>query len=357
MNKFGKIFSFTSFGESHGKALGCVVDGVPAGLRIDESFMQNELDKRKPGQNKYSTSRNEEEKLEILSGVFEGFSTGTPICMIVFNTNQKSSDYDNVKDLFRPSHADFTYHKKYNIRDYRGGGRSSARETLARVLAGSIAKLILKQLNIEILSGVYSVAEIKAKKCDFEYAKQSEIYSLDNEVESLQKEKILQARKAHDSLGSSVKVVAKNVPAGLGEPIYYKLDGALADSFMGINGVKAVEIGEGIKMSKSYASKYNDEMNTHGFLTNFSGGVQGGISNGALIVATLYFKPTPSIFKPQKTIDLNNKEVICNLKGRHDPCIGIRGSIVASSMMAICLCDMLLLNLKSQMSNIKNFYI
>ncbi|NPA81278.1 MAG: chorismate synthase, partial [Epsilonproteobacteria bacterium] len=230
MNSFGKRFILTTFGESHGKAIGCVIDGVPAGLKIDEEFIQKELDRRKPGQNKFATARKEADKVEILSGVFEGVSTGTPIAMVIFNKDQKSKDYSNIKDIFRPGHADFTYWHKYGIRDYRGGGRSSARETAARVAAGAVAKLMLKELNIEIVSGVYKIGAIESKNFDFEYAKNSKIYALDKEMEEAQKEEILKAKESHDSIGGAVLVKVLNSPIGLGEPIYYKLDAVLAEA-------------------------------------------------------------------------------------------------------------------------------
>ncbi len=356
MNSFGKRFILTTFGESHGKAIGCVIDGVPAGLKIDEEFIQKELDRRKPGQNKFATARKEADKVEILSGVFEGVSTGTPIAMVIFNKDQKSKDYSNIKDIFRPGHADFTYWHKYGIRDYRGGGRSSARETAARVAAGAVAKLMLKELNIEIVSGVYKIGAIESKNFDFEYAKNSEIYALDKEMEEAQKEEILKAKESHDSIGGAVLVKVLNSPIGLGEPIYYKLDAVLAEAMMGINGVKAVEIGAGIKSVEMRGSEDNDEISKEGFLTNNSGGVLGGISNGDEIVIKVHFKPTPSIFQPQKTIDIYGNETTCELKGRHDPCIAIRGSIVAESMAALVMADMLLLNMGRRVEDLKKIY-
>ncbi len=356
MNSFGKRFIFTTFGESHGKAIGCVVDGVPSGIEIDENFIQQELDRRKPGQNAYATARNEADRVEILSGVFEGKSTGTPIAIIIFNTNQKSKDYSNIKDLFRPSHADFTYFHKYNIRDYRGGGRSSARETAARVAAGAIAKLMLKELNIKISSGIYSIGKIEAKEIDFEYAKKSEIYSLDKNLEKEQKEIVLKAKNSHDSVGGIALVKIQNAPIGLGEPIYYKIDALLADAMMSINAAKAVEIGEGMKLAADYGSLSNDRINKDGFLTNNSGGILGGITNGEDIDIKVYFKPTPSIFQKQTTIDIYGNETQCELKGRHDPCVAIRGSIVAESMAALVTADMLLLNAARTIENLKKTY-
>jgi chorismate synthase len=357
MNSFGKRFKFTTFGESHGKALGCIVDGVPAGLDIPLDFIQDEMDKRKPG-GKYATSRKESDTIEILSGVFEGKSTGTSIAILLFNENQKSRDYDNVKDLFRPGHADFTYFNKYGIRDYRGGGRSSARETSARVAAGAIAKLILKQVGVEIKSGVSSIGGINSTSdtYDYDFAQNSEIFALDQHKEVEWKEAIIKAKKSHDSIGGIVSIKATNVPAGLGEPVYYKLDSVLADAMMSINAVKALEIGDGFNSVNIRGSQNNDQIDKNGFKTNHSGGILGGISNGSDIQMKVYFKPTPSIFISQDTVDINNDELECKLKGRHDPCVATRGSVVASSMMAIVLADMLLLNMSSKIENIQKVY-
>ena len=280
MNTFGHRFRFTTFGESHGKALGCIVDGVPAGIKIDEKFIQSEMDRRKPGQNKFATQRKEGDVVEILSGVFEGITTGTSISMIIFNENQKSGDYSNIKDLFRPGHADFTYFNKYGIRDYRGGGRSSARETAARVAAGAIAKLLLKELNIDIKSGICEINGIQASNFDFENVKDSEIYALDKSVEEEQKNAILEARNSHNSVGGVALVNVKNCPIGLGEPLYFKLDSQIANAMMSINAVKAVEIGDGILASKVKGYDNNDQIRKTGFKTNHSGGILGGISNG-----------------------------------------------------------------------------
>ena len=356
MNTFGHRFRFTTFGESHGKALGCIVDGVPAGIKIDEEFIQNEMDRRKPGQNKYATSRKEGDVVEILSGVFEGYTTGTSISMIIFNENQKSSDYSNVKDLFRPGHADFTYFNKYGIRDYRGGGRSSARETAARVAAGAIAKLMLNELGINVQSGICEIDGIQANNYDFSKVSESEIFALDNEVEQAQKDAILKAKNSHNSVGGVALVNVKNAPIGLGEPLYFKLDSQIANAMMGINAVKAVEIGDGILASKVKGYDNNDQIRKTGFKTNHSGGILGGISNGDDINVKVYFKATPSIFIEQETIDTANNEVNCQLKGRHDPCVAVRGSVVAESMMALVLADMVLLNMSSKMENVKKVY-
>jgi len=356
VNSFGMKLRFSTFGESHGKAIGCLLDGVPAGLTIDEAYIQSELDRRKPGKSEFETARKEADIVEILSGVFEGKSTGTPIAMIIFNTNQKSKDYTSIKDVFRPGHADFTYFHKYGIRDYRGGGRSSARETAARVAAGAIAKLMLQELGISVKSGICEVAGIKAQEFDYNGAKSSIIYALDKNVEEAQKEAILKAKKDHDSVGGVSRVLIEGVPTGLGQPLYYKLDGVLADAMMGLNAVKAVEIGDGVLSSRSLGSANNDPIRSDGFETNHSGGILGGISNGDDIVLNVYFKPTPSIFKEQHTVTTTNEEVDFSLKGRHDPCVAIRGTVVCESMAALVIADMLLLNMGSHMQGVSKYY-
>ena len=356
MNSFGQKLKFSTFGESHGTAIGCLLDGVPAGLEIDENYIQNELDRRKPGKSEFETARKEADKVEILSGVFEGKSTGTPIAMIIYNTNQKSKDYSNIKDIFRPGHADFTYFHKYGLRDYRGGGRSSARETAARVAAGAIAKLMLDTLNISVESGISDIAGIKSDVCNYEYAKTSIIYSLDPSKEEEQKAIILKAKNNHDSVGGISRVLIKGAPIGLGQPLYYKLDAILADAMMGINAVKAVEIGDGILSTSLLGSENNDEIRNTGFTTNHSGGILGGISNGDNIVMNVYFKPTPSIFKEQQTVTTKDEEVDFSLKGRHDPCVAIRGTVVCEAMAALVIADMLLLNMGSTMDGFSRYY-
>ena len=357
MNTFGKKLTITTFGESHGTAIGCILDGVPAGLKIDEAFIQSELDRRKPGKSNLETGRKEDDKFEIFSGVFEGLSTGTPISLVIFNTNQKSNDYDNVKDIFRPGHSDFTYFHKYGIRDHRGGGRSSARETAARVAGGAIAKLMLKELNITIQSGLCEVDGIKGDIQNFEYAMTSKLNSLDPNKAKEQEDAILKAKNNHDSVGGVVLTVANGVPIGFGEPIYYKLDAILAEAMMSINASKAVEIGDGIISSHLKGSENNDDISSDGFKTNHAGGILGGISNGDTIVVKTYFKATPSIFKKQDTVNTNNDEVKCNLKGRHDPCVAIRGAVVCEAMMALTLADMALLNMGSKMDHLKSIYL
>ena len=347
---------FSTFGESHGTALGCLLDGVPAGLKIDEAYIQSELDRRKPGKSEFETARKEADSVEILSGVFEGLSTGTPIAMIIYNTNQKSKDYSNIKDVFRPGHADFTYFHKYGIRDYRGGGRSSARETAARVAAGAIAKLMLKELDITVLSGISEVAGIQSEVFDYESAKSSIIYALDASKEEAQKEAILKAKNKHDSVGGVSRVLIKGAPVGLGQPLYYKLDGVLADAMMGLNAVKAVEIGDGVLSSRTLGSQNNDQIRSDGFETNHSGGILGGISNGDDIIVNVYFKPTPSIFKTQHTVTTTNEEIDFSLKGRHDPCVAIRGTVVCEAMAALVIADMLLLNMGSNIEGFVKYY-
>ena len=356
MNSFGQKLRLSTFGESHGKAIGCLLDGVPAGLEIDEMFIQSELDRRKPGKSEFETARKEDDKVEILSGVFEGKSTGTPIAMVIYNTDQKSKDYSNIKDVFRPGHADFTYFHKYGLRDYRGGGRSSARETAARVAAGAIAKLMLRQLDIEVLSGICEIDGIKSELFDYEAAKKSIIYALDATKEDAQKEAVLRAKNAHDSVGGVSRVVVRGAPIGLGQPLYYKLDSVLADAMMGINAVKAVEIGDGILSASLKGSQNNDAIRAGGFVSNHAGGILGGMSNGEEIVMNVYFKPTPSIFQEQQTITSQNEEVDFSLKGRHDPCVAIRGTVVCEAMAALVIADMVLLNMGSKMDGVVKYY-
>lgn len=357
MNRFGERFTMTTFGESHGKAIGCILDGVPAGLEIDEAFIQSELDRRKPGQNEFATARKEADKVEILSGVFEGISTGTPITLVIYNTDQKSGDYSNVKDIFRPGHADFTYFHKYGLRDYRGGGRSSARETAARVAGGAVAKLMLRSLGIEFASGISAIHGIEAQNLDFTYPKNSPIYALDKNVEEAQKTAILEAKNAHDSVGGVATVKISNLPIGLGEGLYYKLDAVLAEAMMGINAVKAVEIGEGIHSAELLASQNNDPIIPNGFKSNHAGGILGGMSNGDDVLLRVHFKPTPSIFIDQESTNTANESVSVSLKGRHDPCVAVRGSVVAESMAALVIADMILLNMGSTMNGIKGYYL
>lgn len=360
MESSGILLQFSSFGESHGDGIGGILSGMPSGVVIDEVFLESEIARRKGG-NKFATPRKEEDQFKILSGVFEGVSTGAAIGFFIPNTNVRSKDYANIKDVFRPGHADFTYYHKYGYRDYRGGGRSSARESVARVLAGGLAKLLLKEFNIEILSGITRVGNIETNRSDFSHddfiqAKNSAIFALDSTKEEEQQEAILQAKAKGDSIGASTLLCVRNVPVGLGEPLYYKLDSVLAKDLMGLNAVKAVEIGNGIESAKLYGSQNNDYMDSTGFASNHSGGILGGISNGNDIIIKVHFKPTPSIFCKQKTIDINNNNLDIKLQGRHDPCVGIRGSVVCESIVALVIADMLLLNMSAKLDNLKKIY-
>lgn len=355
MNTFGNKLKLSTFGESHGVAIGGVVDGLPSGIRFDIDFIQNELDKRRPG-GKYATSRKESDKIEILSGIYDGFTTGCPVGFVIANTSQHSKDYDNIKDLFRPGHADYTYFAKFGIRDHRGGGRSSARESACRVAGGAFAALLLAEFGISVQSCVTQIGDIKAKEIDFDFANSSEIFWADQNNQDSAKELILNTKNANDSLGATVLTIIKGAPAGLGEVLYNKLDAALASAMMGINGVKGVEIGDGINVATMLGSQNNDFMDKNGFKSNHCGGILGGISNGNDIVIKSYFKPTPSIFKAQPTINLDGNEVICELRGRHDPCIGVRGSVVATAMARLVIADMLLLNASANLNNLKRIY-
>ncbi|NBX52629.1 MAG: chorismate synthase [Proteobacteria bacterium] len=349
MNRFGNIFSFTTFGESHGEAIGCVVDGCPSLLDLNENDIQKYLDKRRPGQSKFTTQRQEKDEVKILSGVFEGKTTGTPIALLIHNQDQKSHDYGDIKDKFRPSHADFTYFKKYGIRDYRGGGRSSARETAMRVGAGAVARKILEKSNIEIYGYITQIGEkkINPNNIDFNQIDQNDLFCPDkNSVDDFA-QYLLDIRKSGDSVGAIIEIVAKNVPAGLGEPIYDKLDARLANAMMSINAVKGVEIGFGMSSASLRGSQVADEMYKDGdlikFSSNNSGGVIGGISSGQDLIVRFAVKPTSSILIPRRTIDIhgNNCEIIT--KGRHDPCVGIRAVPVGEAMMACVLADFILL--------------
>ena len=339
-NSIGKLFTVTSFGESHGLAIGCIVDGCPPGLEISASDLQPDLDRRKPGQSRYTTQRKEDDEVKILSGVFEGRTTGAAIGMMIENKDQKSKDYSKIKDLFRPSHADYTYHQKYGERDYRGGGRSSARETAMRVAVGGIAKKYLKErLGIEIFGYVSQLGPIVAEHFDqaeiennpFFFPDAAKVPELETYMQALNKE--------GDSIGAKVTVVAKNMPVGLGEPIFDRLDAELAHGLMGINAVKGVELGAGFDVVAQKGTEHRDELSPDGFLSNNSGGVLGGISSGQDIVAHLALKPTSSIRIPGQSINTAGEPAEVITTGRHDPCVGIRAVPIAEAMVAITLMD------------------
>ena len=354
MNKFGEIFSFTTWGESHGEAIGCIVDGCPSLIDLQESDIQKYLNQRRPGQSKFTTQRQEKDEVKILSGVFEGKTTGTPISLIIHNQDQKSGDYSDIKDKFRPNHADYTYFKKYGIRDYRGGGRSSARETAMRVAAGAIARKIIQKENIQIHGYITQIGnkKIDHSRIDLNEISNNDFFCPDKKAAQEFADYLLEIRKQGDSVGAIIEVIAKNVPVGLGEPIYNKLDTRLATAMMSINAVKGVEIGAGMEAALHKGSEITDEMWMENdkvkFSDNNSGGILGGISSGQDIVVRFAVKPTSSILIPRKTIDIegNNTEIIT--KGRHDPCVGIRAVPIGEAMMACVLADFLLLKNSSR---------
>jgi chorismate synthase len=344
-NSIGKLFTVTSFGESHGLAIGCIVDGCPPGLEISAADLQPDLDRRKPGQSRYTTQRREDDEVKILSGIFEGKTTGASIGMIIENKDQKSKDYSKIKDLFRPSHADYTYHQKYGERDYRGGGRSSARETAMRVAAGAIAKKYLhERLGVEIFGYVSQLGPIVAERFVQDEIEQNPFFFPDpDKIGEL--ETYMQAlTKEGNSIGAQVTVVAKQVPVGLGEPVFDRLDADLAHALMGINAVKGVEIGAGFDSVSQKGTEHRDEMTPEGFLSNNSGGILGGISSGQSIVANLALKPTSSLRIPGQSINTAGESVEVVTTGRHDPCVGIRAVPIAEAMLAITLMDHYLRN-------------
>ena len=342
-NSIGKLFTVTSFGESHGPAIGCIVDGCPPGLALSEDDLQPDLNRRKPGQSRYTTQRREADEIKILSGVFEGRTTGTPIGLIIENTDQRSKDYSNIKDRFRPNHADYTYTQKYGDRDYRGGGRSSARETAVRVAAGAIAKKYLAELNgIQVRGYLAQLGPLKASSVDWQQVEQNPFFCPDAALVPQLEEYMARLTKSGDSIGARINVVAAGVPVGLGEPVFDRLDAELAHALMSINAVKGVEIGDGFGAIEQHGSEHRDEMSAAGFLSNHSGGILGGISTGQDIVASIALKPTSSIRIPGKTIDVHGEPVDVVTHGRHDPCVGIRATPIAEAMVAIVLMDHLL---------------
>lgn len=347
-NHFGKIFTLTTFGESHGTAIGGIVDGCPAGLELTPADMQKDLDRRKPGTSRYTSQRREADEVKILSGVFEGKTTGTPIGLLIANQDQKSKDYSEIKDKFRPGHADYTYYKKYGIRDYRGGGRSSARETAIRVAAGAIAKKYLaKHCGIHIFAYLKQMHDIKIETVDEKIINTNPFFCPDATKLPELEEKIKTLLKAGDSCGAIISVVAKNVPAGLGEPVFDRLDAVIAQAMMSINAVKGVEIGSGFDTVMQTGSQHRDELTPKGFLTNHAGGILGGIATGQDLIINMVLKPTSSIRIPGKTIDVNNQATEIVTTGRHDPCVGLRAVPIAEAMLACVLMDFFLLQLRN----------
>ena len=346
-NKFGKIFTLTTFGESHGKAIGGIIDGCPANKDIDLSIVQFDLDRRKPGQSKIVTQRKESDRVEFLSGIFEGKTTGTPIGFIIVNKDQKSKDYDHIKNIFRPSHADFVYQKKYGIRDYRGGGRSSARETACRVVAGSIAKQILNDISFKAF--VQRVGDVSISsdfsKVNFENIEKNPVRCPDLKKAEEMENLIKSVRKEGDTIGGVVSCIIKNVPVGIGEPVFDKLHAELGKAMLSINAVKGFEYGSGFAGVKMKGSEHNDQYEAdESTKTNYSGGIQGGISNGMDIYFNVAFKPVATIMKDQRTIDNKGKETSISGKGRHDPCVVPRAVPIVEAMASLVILDMILIN-------------
>ena len=339
-NSFGRLFTVTTAGESHGPALVAVVDGCPPGLALAEGDIQRELDRRRPGTSRYTTQRREPDQVRILSGVFEGRTTGTPIALLIENVDQRSRDYGEIARRFRPGHADYTYQQKYGLRDYRGGGRSSARETAMRVAAGAIAKKYLRErLGVVVRGYVHQIGPVRAERVDWAAVEENPFFFPDPdrvpELEAL----LTAVRKEGDSIGAGVTVVASGVPVGLGEPVFDRLDADLAHALMSINAVKGVEIGDGFAVVEQRGSQHRDEITPEGFLSNHAGGVLGGISTGQDLIARIALKPTSSILKPGRTVDVEGRPVEVVTKGRHDPCVGIRATPIAEAMTALVLMD------------------
>lgn len=359
---FGNIFKITTWGESHGKGLGVVIDGCPAGISLCEADIQKFLDRRKPGQSSITTQRKEADEVEILSGVFEGRTTGTPISMMVKNTSQISKDYSEIASCYRPGHADYSFDAKYGFRDYRGGGRSSGRETIGRVAAGAVASLALEQLGIQVCAYTKSIHDIEINPALFDATAILETPTAmpDREASKRAEAYLKTCMENMDSAGGVIECVVKHMPAGIGDPVFEKLDANLSKAIMSIGAVKAVEIGDGIQVAKANGSTNNDaffiEDGKPAKKTNHAGGISGGISDGSDIILRAYIKPTPSIFSPQQTINTSMEEIEIKIKGRHDPIIVPRAVVVVESMTAITLLDALLLNMTARMDNIKKFY-
>ena len=339
-NTLGTLFTVTSFGESHGPALGCVVDGCPPGMALNEADIQHDLDRRKPGTSRHVTQRHESDTVEILSGVFEGKTTGTPIALLIRNEDQRSKDYGKMTETFRPGHADYTYLQKYGIRDHRGAGRASARETAVRVAAGAVArKWLHEKYGVVIRGYVTQIGEIEIPFKSWEVVNNNPFFAADESMVQTLEDYMDALRKSGDSVGAKLTVVAENVPVGLGEPVYDRLDAEIAYALMSINAVKGVEIGAGFGSVTQKGSEHGDEMTPQGFLSNNAGGILGGISTGQNIVANIAIKPTSSIRIPRRSINLQGEAVIVETHGRHDPCVGIRATPIAEAMLALVLMD------------------
>lgn len=339
-NTIGKLFTVTSFGESHGPALGCIVDGCPPGIELDSADLQRDLDRRKPGTSRFTTQRREADEVKILSGVFEGKTTGTPIGLLIENTDQRSKDYSNIANTFRPAHADYTYNQKYGFRDYRGGGRSSARETAMRVAAGAIAKKYLREhLGIEIRGYLAQLGPIAAEKLDWDVVETNPFFCPDADKLPEMEAFMAALNKKGDSIGARINVVASGMIPGLGEPVFDRLDADIAHAMMGINAVKGVEIGAGFASVEQVGSEHRDALTPEGFVGNNAGGVLGGISSGQDIVVSMALKPTSSIRLPGDTISTSGEAMEMVTHGRHDPCVGIRATPIAEAMLAIVLMD------------------
>ncbi|MDX1633138.1 MAG: chorismate synthase [Marinobacter sp.] len=339
-NSFGKLFTVTTFGESHGAALGCIIDGCPPGLELSEADLQGDLDRRKPGTSRHTTQRREADEVRILSGVFEGKTTGTPIGLLIENTDQRSKDYSKIADQFRPAHADYTYMHKYGFRDYRGGGRSSARETAMRVAAGAVARKFLRErLGVEIRGYLAQLGPVVVDKLDWSQVHQNPFFCPDADKVRELEDYMDALRKEGNSVGARINVVAENVPPGLGEPVFDRLDADLAHALMSINAVKGVEIGAGFDCVAQKGTEHRDELTPEGFLSNHAGGVLGGISTGQAILASIALKPTSSLRLPGRSINSKGEPVEVITTGRHDPCVGIRATPIAEAMMALVLMD------------------
>lgn len=339
-NSIGQVFRVTTAGESHGLALTAIVDGVPPGVALCEADLQLDLDRRKPGTSAFATQRREDDVVKILSGVFEGKTTGTPIALVIENTDQRSKDYGNIAETFRPAHADYTYTHKFGFRDYRGGGRSSARETAMRVAAGAIArKVLLEHFGVQIRGRVSQIGDIKAQTCDWDYVQQNPFFCGDREAVTAMEALVLSMRSEGSSIGAAVEVFASGMPVGWGEPVFDRLDADIAHAMMSINAVKGVEIGDGFAVVNQRGEQHRDELTPEGFLSNHAGGVLGGISSGQDLIVRIALKPTSSITTPGRSINSRGEPIEVVTKGRHDPCVGVRATPIAEAMLAIVLLD------------------